>query len=223
MNPQGENAFGRAVALATSSPFGVGGGRFHYSGKEEWVDTVYLGAWPRRVFERIGLFDEELVRDQDDEFNYRLRKAGGRILLAPAIQSSYRARGSPAALWSQYFQYGYWKVRVLQKHPRQMQWRQFVPPLFVGALIASLGLSIRGYWLGELRDTLVLPGLLLAYVVANLITSAGLAIRRDAELLALLPVAFVILHVSYGLGFVVGLLAFWNRWGDRSTKYLRGQ
>ena len=76
MNAVGQNAFGEAVALATSSPFGIGGGRFHYSDKEEWVDTVYMGAWPRRVFERIGLFDEELVRDQDDEFNYRLREAG---------------------------------------------------------------------------------------------------------------------------------------------------
>jgi len=78
MNAIGASAFGKAVALATSTPFGIGGGRFHFSEKEEWVDTVYIGAWPRQVFEKIGLFDEELVRDQDDEFNYRLR-AGQRI------------------------------------------------------------------------------------------------------------------------------------------------
>src|SRR5262249_447686 len=84
MKAVGEGVLGKAVALATSSPFGVGGARFHYSEREEWVDTVYLGAWRREVFERIGLFDEELVRDQDDEFNYRLRAAGGRVLLTPA-------------------------------------------------------------------------------------------------------------------------------------------
>ena len=77
MNAIGSTPFGKAVALATSTPFGIGGGLFHYSDKEEWVDTVYMGAWHRaRIFEKIGLFDEELVRDQDDEFNYRLREAG---------------------------------------------------------------------------------------------------------------------------------------------------
>jgi len=81
MKPVGKNTFGKAVAMATSSPFGIGGGRFHYSTQEEWVDTVYLGAWPKEVFQKVGLFDEELVRDQDDEFNYRLREAGGKILL----------------------------------------------------------------------------------------------------------------------------------------------
>src|SRR5262245_34169273 len=79
MNAIGEGPFGEAVALATSSPFGIGNARFHYSDREEWVDTVYMGAWPREVFARIGLFDEELVRDQDEEFNYRLLGLGGRI------------------------------------------------------------------------------------------------------------------------------------------------
>ena len=78
MRAIGSNPFGKTVALATSTPFGIGGGRFHYSDEEEWVDTVYMGAWPRQVFEKIGLFDEELIRDQDDEFNYRLREQGGR-------------------------------------------------------------------------------------------------------------------------------------------------
>ena len=82
MNAIGTTSFGKAVAMATSTPFGVGGARFHYSDDEEWVDTVYMGAWPHQVFERIGLFDEELVRNQDDEFNYRLRAAGGKFCSA---------------------------------------------------------------------------------------------------------------------------------------------
>src|SRR5690606_4682773 len=77
MNAVSSSLLGEAIALATSSPFGVGGSRFHYSQEDEWVDTVYMGAWPRSVFERIGGFDEDMVRNQDDEFNYRLRSAGG--------------------------------------------------------------------------------------------------------------------------------------------------
>jgi succinoglycan biosynthesis protein ExoA len=142
MNAIGSSPFGRSVALATSTPFGIGGGRFHTSDKEEWVDTVYMGAWPRSVFKKIGLFDEELVRDQDDEFNYRLREQGGRILLCPGIRSEYTVRSSPMALWKQYYQYGYWKVRVLQKHPHQMSLRQFVPPAFVLSLLLSLLLAL---------------------------------------------------------------------------------
>lgn len=137
MRSQGESLFGKCVSLATSSPFGVGGARFHYSDKEEWVDTVYMGAWKREIFEKNGLFDEELVRNQDDEFNYRLRSQGGKILLSPMIKSQYFCRSSPKTLWKQYFQYGFWKVRVLQKHPFQMRPRQFVPAIFVGALLIS--------------------------------------------------------------------------------------
>ena len=77
----------------------------------------------------MGLFDEELVRNQDDELNYRLRDLGGRVLLSPEIKSEYVVRSRPRALISQYFQYGYWKVRVMQKHPRQMRVSHFVPSL----------------------------------------------------------------------------------------------
>ena len=188
MNAVGSNLFGQAVALATSSPFGIGGGRFHYSDNEEWVDTVYMGAWPRRVFERLGLFDEELVRDQDDEFNYRLRASGGRILLSPKIKSEYTVRSSPSALWRQYFQYGFWKVRVLQKHPRQMSLRQFVPPAFVFALLLSL-LSFLFSLLSTLYSLFSIlhsPSfilfllILLLYLLANLSASLWIIITRFA-------------------------------------------
>ena len=210
MDAVGEGAFPETVTLATSSPFGVGGARFHYSEKEEWVDTVYMGAWPRRVFQKIGLFDEELVRDQDDEFNYRLREHGGKILLSPKIKSKYTARGTPNSLLKQYFQYGYWKVRVLQKHPRQMRPRQFVPPIFVAALIGALFLSII-LPLGWIALLLVAGSYLLANLTASVVTAAKNGWRH----LLLLPVVFAILHLGYGLGFLVGLFKFANRWGDR--------
>lgn len=210
MRAEGTNLFGQVVAIATSTPFGVGGARFHYSEEEEWVDTVYMGAWPRRVFERIGGFDEELVRDQDDEYNYRLRKHGGTILLSPHIKSRYTNRGSLKTLWKQYYQYGFYKVRVLQKHPRQMSLRQFIPPAFVLSLFTSIILTLLVSW-GWTLLALVL-GL---YFLANIGASVYTAARRGWKHLPLLPVCFAVLHLSYGAGFLVGLLYFWNRWRDR--------
>ncbi|MCP4122006.1 MAG: glycosyltransferase family 2 protein, partial [Bacteroidetes bacterium] len=212
MNAVTNIPFGKAVALATSTPFGIGGGRFHYSNEEEWVDTVYMGAWPRTVFDAIGLFDEELVRNQDDEFNYRLRSAGGKILLSPKIKSEYTVRSSPKALWRQYYQYGFWKIRVLQKHHRQMSIRQFIPPAFVLALLLSLFFAL-------LPATRILSPLIpLLYLIANLGASVITASKRDLQYLPLLPVTFAILHLSYGYGFLVGLFKFWNRWGDKKGK-----
>lgn len=212
MNAVGNNLFGKTVALATSTPFGIGSGRFHYSNEEEYVDTVYMGAWPRSVFEKVGLFDEELIRDQDDEFNYRIRKAGGKILLSPLINSKYNVRSSPIKLWIQYFQYGYWKVRVLQKQPRQMSLRQFVPPAFVLALIVSLVMNLSSTF--RPFSSIVI----LAYLLVNLSVSVFIAFRRNWKCLPILPGTFAILHISYGLGFLIGLIKFWNRWGDKSGK-----
>jgi glycosyltransferase involved in cell wall biosynthesis len=206
--------FGRAAALATGSRFGVGGARFHYSEVEEWVDTVYMGAWPRSVFQRIGLFDEEQVRNQDDEFNYRLRKNGGRILLSPRIRSAYHNRTTPRALWRQYFQYGYWKVRVMQKHPGQMSLRHFVPAAFVAALALELVLApFSTVWSWLLALTAGLYGV--AALTAALIVAAGEPIH---DVLLLLP-AFATLHLSYGLGFLMGLVKFSRRWRDRANRW----
>jgi glycosyltransferase involved in cell wall biosynthesis len=220
MNAVGGNRFGKAVAFATSTPFGVGGARFHYSDQEEWVDTVYMGAWPRRVFETIGLFDEELMHNQDDEFNYRLRKQGGRILLSPTIRSEYNVRSTPRALWRQYYQYGYWKVRVLQKHPRQMSLRQFAPPAFVLSLLFSILLALLSGahlpFLGlGLLPAMIIPAF---YLIANLSASIWTASKRGWASLLFLPFSFAILHLSYGLGFLIGLLKFINRWGDKQVQ-----
>ncbi len=211
MTAVGEGAFGRAVAAATSSRFGVGGARFHYSDREEWVDTVYLGAWPRAVFARVGLFDEELVRDQDDEFNYRLRAAGGRILLTPAVASRYAVRGTPRALFRQYFQYGFWKVRVLQKHAAQMRPRQFAPPLFVLALLLAAALALAVPAAPAARAPLA--ALATAYLAADLV-AATVEARRQRANPALLALVFPILHVAYGTGFLAGLVRFAGRWGN---------
>lgn len=126
----------KVVAAAYHSPFSVGGARFHNVNYEGWVDTVTYGCWRRETFERFGYFDEELVRNQDDEHNLRILRGGGKIYQSPKIQSWYRPRGSLTALFKQYMQYGYWKVRVIQKHKLPASWRHLVP----GAFVLSLGL-----------------------------------------------------------------------------------
>ena len=169
-----------------------------------------MGSWPKRVFESIGFFDEELIRDQDDEFNYRLREHGGNILLSPKIKSVYTVRSSPKALWKQYYQYGYWKVRVLQKHPKQMRLRQFVPPVFTSTLIGSLILALFFHW-GWIFLVLVAGSYLISNLTASLITAS----KKGWKQLPLLPIVYASLHLSYGLGFLVGLVKFSNRWGDK--------
>jgi glycosyltransferase involved in cell wall biosynthesis len=208
---KGESLVGQSIVLATSSPFGVGGSRFHYTDEEEWVDSVYMGAWPRSVFANIGLFDEELVRDQDDEFNYRLREMGGKILVSPKIKSAYTVRSSFRKLWEQYFQYGFWKVRVLQKHPRQMSARQFVPPAFAFVLIASAILAVLYPFFRWLLVAVV--GL---YLCVNLLATVFTGFRNGWNIL--LPRTFAVLHLSYGLGFLIGLVNFACRWRDKVGK-----
>lgn len=207
----GETRGARAIALAMSSNFGVGGAAFRtVKDRTILVDTVAFPAYTRRAIEKGGPFDEELVRNQDDEYNYRLGKLGGRILLACDIRSQYFSRSSLCSLGRQYFQYGYWKVRVLQKHPRQMLARQFVPGLFVAALLIALfaaAFSLVGAWMLGLLAS--------AYLTANL-GASFLAVRRgNWPLGPFLPLAFATLHFAYGCGFLFGLVRFWNRWGHQ--------
>jgi succinoglycan biosynthesis protein ExoA len=210
----GETYTARSIALAMSSNFGVGGSAFRtVKDRRMLVESVAFPAWTREAVERAGFFDEELIRNQDDEYNYRLGALGGRILLAPEIRSRYFSRSSLGSLWRQYFQYGYWKVRVMQKHFAQMRLRQFVPPLIALAVAASLlaaPFSVYGRWL--------CASVVGAYLVANLGASVLTAARaRQWALLPLLPVTFAILHFAYGFGFLKGLVKFWGRWGDRET------
>jgi glycosyltransferase involved in cell wall biosynthesis len=216
INTVAEDFLGQAIAIAMSSAFGVGGATFRIRTDlkaAEEVDTVAFGAYKRKSFEMCGLLDEEMVRNQDDEYNYRLRGMGRRIFLVPDLHLKYYSRTSFYALSRQYYQYGFWKVRVLQKHPRQMRLRQFVPPAFVLMLLLGVlasFMSTLGRW-----ALCVAAG---TYLLANLGASLWAASRRDWRSLPLLPLIFAVLHLSYGLGFLVGLVKFAKRWGDKQGK-----
>jgi succinoglycan biosynthesis protein ExoA len=204
----GETYAARAIAVAMSSRLGVGNSPFRIGcAEQKYVDSVAFGAYTRKIIERTGDLDEEFVRGQDDEFNYRLRKVGGRILIVPQLQSRYASRSSVASLWRQYFQYGYWKVRVLQKHPRQMQWRQFVPALFVSGLAILSMVSVVRPRIGSP----LLGGTLFAYVTVVGLASLFLT-RRHLRLAPAVALSFVVLHFSYGVGFLAGMIGFWRYW-----------
>lgn len=200
MRPVGTTSFGRAVAAVTTSPLGVGPGRFHYATEEQDVETVYLGAFDRRIVQAVGGYDAEHLQwaAEDQELAFRLRRAGHRIRLNPAIRSWYFPRQSPRALWRQYFNYGMCKASTLQKHRTLPYWRPLAPAALVAGLVASLLGAV-----GTRRPVLaVLP--LAGYVTAT----SAVAVRLSSEEGVDPPRALLavwICHISYGLGFWAGI------------------
>jgi glycosyltransferase involved in cell wall biosynthesis len=202
--PGSDTPMARAIAVALTQPFGAGNAYYRIGvTSPRWVDTVPFGCYPREVFSRIGTFDEDLVRNQDDEFNLRLRKHGGRILLIPDIVVDYYARESLPKLWRMYYQYGYFKPLVARKLGFVLGWRQLIPPLLVFSLVVSCLLGWVSPVLGVLGFLI-----LLAYVLAD-VTCAWVAGRRQGPAVTTyLALVFPTLHFSYGLGFLKGLLDF---------------
>lgn len=197
-----ENRFQRANAVAYQSPFSVGGARFHDPGFEGYVDTVVYGCWRKTDLIELGLFDEDLVRNQDDELNLRLCRRGGRLYQTPRIRSWYFPRSDMRSLFRQYFQYGYWKVRVIRKHRLPASPRHLVPifALLIGTALFAIGFWWRPAWL-------MLAMTVGAYACASLVASWVAANRAgDLHLVLLLPGIFLTYHAAYGLGFAAAML-----------------
>ncbi len=194
---------GQAIASAMRSPIGVGNSRFRLGDYEGWVDTLAFGTHHRWIVDKIGYFDEELVRNQDDEFNLRIILAGGKIWMSKSIQSTYFSRGSLHKLWKQYFQYGFWRIRTLQKHKRLASFRQLVPLLFVLSLLLP---GLGGFlW----KPLWILLAIEAAFYVLGLVIGALDVGRKSGWRYALLaPVVFAILHFSYGSGSLWGVVRF---------------
>ena len=201
MQTTAETFMERAIRAVFHSAFAVGGARSHQASYEGYVDTVIYGCWKKSVFERIGYFDEELVRNQDDEHNLRLTRAGGKIYQSTRIRSWYHVRGSLQALFRQYMQYGYWKALVIRKHQTPASFRHLVPGTFVGcfSLLAALGL----FWSPALWGA---AGLAVLYVAAALAVSLVTAARAQWALLPVLPIVVWCFHFGYGYGFLRGIL-----------------
>ena len=196
-----DTLFGKAAAMAMSHPFGVGNAFHRFSNYEGYAEGAQFPAMRRWVFERVGRFDEQLVRNQDDEFNYRIRKAGGKIYITPRIRYTYYVREETRQLFRQYFQYGFWRIKVISKHRRLIALRQLIPALFYLAMPALL---LWGLLLGQIIIALILP----AFYAAVLII-AGLSARGKAgfKVASLVPLATATIHAGYALGFIYGLWA----------------
>jgi glycosyltransferase involved in cell wall biosynthesis len=216
---EGRGLVGRAIAAAFRSRFCTGGGKAHDAEYEGEVDTVYLGCWTRSVFDRAGLFDTTLVRNQDDEFNFRLRRLGGRVWQSPRIRSSYSPRASITALFRQYLQYGFWKVAVIRKHRALASWRHIVPVLFVVSLLLLFVLIASSATLGLWPQAAAIRAALAAEIAIYLLACVAAALRfarsLDPVALLILPWVIAVYHTAYGLGFLGGVLKFAGR-GSRT-------
>lgn len=206
-----ESEGARAIAAAQSSVFGVGNALFRVAPEAgRYVDTLAFGTYQREVFTRIGMFDEELVRNQDDELNFRIILSGGRIWLDPRIKIAYYSRANIRTLWKQYYEYGFYKVHIIRKHRRLPSARSIVPFLLLLALVTA---TVHGIVTQDFRGALIALG---TYLSAAGFAAATLRSTRKVRASSAL-MALMTLHFGYGLGFVRGLVRRPRRIQDPTT------
>lgn len=202
IQPGGQGWAAKAIASAAANPLAVGDARYRYTNQAGPTDTVPFGAFRRSLVDKIGGFNEDLLTNEDYEFNARLRQAGGTVWLNPEIRSVYFARPTFLALARQYWRYGYWKVRMLRRYPKTIRWRQALPPFFVASLLVSGLLSI---WLPVARWLLLIE--LALYCAILGIVGIRTAVRNgDASLALGIPLAIMVMHISWGSAFLWSLI-----------------
>lgn len=197
--PANESVKAQAIATAMSHKFGVGGSSFRVGTFEiKEVDTVPFGCFKREIFNKVGFFDEELIRNQDDEFNGRIIKHGGKIYLLPDLVVDYFARDSFKKLFKMFYQYGLFKPLVNKKLGSPATLRQFFPLLFVLGLI--LGAAI--FWIHP-----ILAAIYFSIIGLYLLLDLYFSIRSSHGIPNMLSLfwSFFIMHISYGWGYIVGI------------------
>ena len=191
--PVGHTLFERAVGLAMTDPLGAGGARYRIGGAEGPVDTVYLGAFPRRVLESVGGYNPDLARNEDYELNWRLRLRRYRVWYDPELVADYRPRSALRTLARQYFDNGRWKRAMLRRYPGSVQLRQLAAPAIVATLAASIALAAAGS-----ATAAMFP---LAYGLAVVAGAAIIGVRRRSVAALLLPLVLPTIHLAWGAGF----------------------
>jgi len=192
-----------SIAKAASLPLAVGDALYRHATKPAYVETVPFGAFKRELIALIGFFNEDLLTNEDYEFNTRIQESGGRIWLDPKIRSQYFARSTLADLAKQYWRYGYWKWKMLLSFPKTLRWRQGLPPIFVLSLTIGFLISIfhHPFWIFPACETLVYILVLLA---GSLKTSTN---YKNKKLLIGLPLAISTMHIFWGLGFLWSMIS----------------
>lgn len=204
MAAEGTTPWECAVAAAMRSRFGVGGAAFHVGGKEGPADTVYLGCFQRSALERVGGYDESMIRAQDWEMNLRIRETGGVVWFTPQMQVTYRPRPTVRSLARQYHDYGRWRREVARRHPHTLSLRYLAAPLTVAAIALGLALFVVGVAVDAPWLTLLGLMPLIVYVLGVLVASVLTSARHGWSLLVRLPLVFPTMHLAWGLGFLRG-------------------
>ncbi|RZU15668.1 cellulose synthase/poly-beta-1,6-N-acetylglucosamine synthase-like glycosyltransferase [Kribbella rubisoli] len=204
MAAEGRTPTEMAVACAYRSRLGLGASTFHQGGKAGPADTVYLGVFRRAALERVGGFDETMHRAQDWELNYRIRKTGGLIWFTPDLSVTYRPRSSLSAVAKQFFHTGQWRREVIRRHPETANKRYLAPPvavilLAVGTILGIVGLATGVSWLDL---GFIAP---LGYALLLIFGSAMEGRYLPWKALFWMPLVCATMHVSWGLGFLIGL------------------
>ena len=189
------NPVQNAIGHATSTVFGVGNSSFHFENYQGFTDSVYLGAWKTKIFEKTGLFDTTFKRNQDDEFHYRAKSMGFRVYQDPSIKLYYHPRKTFTLLFKQYYQYGLYKPMVLKKIKSSMNLRHIVPSFFVFYLIFLPVLLMIGL------PFMILP-LIIYFIAASYFSFKS---KRTFPEMILTTIVYFTLHIAYGLGFIAGL------------------
>lgn len=202
IHPGAETWLARSIAAAAAHPLGVGDAMYRLAAKAAEVDTVPFGAYRRGLIEKIGLYNESLLTNEDYEFNTRIRKSGGRVWLDPSIRSVYFARATLGELIRQYWRYGFWKWRMLRRFPDTVRWRQALPPAFV---LSLLGLAVLSIFLPIARWLLVAE-IILYFSILFLAGAYSALKQRTLLLLPGLPLAIAAMHISWGSGFLWSML-----------------
>jgi glycosyltransferase involved in cell wall biosynthesis len=202
IEPGSESWQAQSIAAAASHPLGAGDARYRISGEEGPVDTVPFGAFRREWLDRVGPFNENLLTNEDYEFNLRLRRAGGVVWFNPAIEATYYSRSTFLELARQYGRYGYWKAQMLKQHPDSLRWRQALPPLFVLVLFALLLTS----WLSPAAAALLALQLGSYGTILLLVGMVQALRRRKPALVFGFPLAVTIMHLAWGGSLLYGLI-----------------
>ena len=200
--PGKEGWLAESIAAAAAHPLGVGDAKYRYTDTAGEADTVPFGAFRRLLFDQLGGYDESLLTNEDYEFNTRIRLMGGKLWLNPDIKVKYFARPTLGQLANQYWRYGYWKVKMLQRYPGSLRWRQALPPLFVLGLIV---LALASIWISA--ATVLFSAAVVLYILALMLSGLDVVLqRRKGFLLLGVPLAITVMHFSWGSAFVWSLI-----------------
>ncbi len=201
----GETSFGKALAIAMNSPIGVGNAKHRHPNYEGYGEMVMFGLFPRFVLDKVGYYDESFVINHDDEYCFRLRKAGGKVYISHRAKCYYFVRKSPSTLFRQYYSYGLWQIAFLKKHKIPISLRQLVPFGFflLVSLLFLIGIITKNLWIA-----FSLPAV---YLTVLLGVTVPVLVQSGFRTAINFPLAIFLLHFSYALGFFRGIFKFWDK------------